>query len=81
MVTPTMFHMSGVRCHVLRAMCQVSGVRWQVSCVGLVGGGSVINTAYPVYFLPLGRDEVTITLFSSIHVLITGPALYKKTPP
>ena len=26
----------------------------------LVGGGSVINGVYPVYFLPLGRDGVTI---------------------
>ena len=26
----------------------------------LLGGGSVINRAYPVYFLALGRDGVTI---------------------
>ena len=44
-------------------------------------GRSVINGGYPVYFLPLGRVGVTITTFSSIHVLITGPALYKTTPP
>ena len=49
---------SGVRCRVSGVRCQVSGVRCQVSVVrcqiiyffvvGLVGGGSVINGAYPV---------------------------------
>ena len=47
----------------------------------LVGGGSVINGAYPVHFLPLGRDEVTITSFSSIHVVRTGLVFYEKKPP
>ena len=49
--------MSGVRCHVSGVRYQVSGVRCQMSgdfffyfykVVGLVGGGSVINGAYPV---------------------------------
>ena len=47
----------------------------------LVGGGSVINGAYPVYFLPLGRIGVTITSLSSIQVVETSPALFLKTPP
>ena len=46
----------------------------------LVGGGSVINRAHPVEFVPLGRDGVTITSFSSIQVVRTRLALYKKTP-
>ena len=46
--------------HVSHVMCHVSGVRCQVSCVNcpffdkdveLVGGGSVINRAYPVKFM------------------------------
>ena len=57
---PTMCHMSRVICHVSCVRCQVSGVTCQVSdffnfkflffykVVGLVGGGSVINGAYPV---------------------------------
>ena len=49
---------SGVRRQVLGVRCHVSGVTCQVSCflllfffkvVELVGGGSVINGAYPVY--------------------------------
>ena len=32
-------------------------------------------------FLPLGRDGVTITFLSSIHVVRTRPAVYKSTPP
>ena len=62
--------MSHVRCHVLRVMCHVSCVRYLFSSsflllfsenvVELVGGGSFINGAYPVYFLPLGKDGVTI---------------------
>ena len=47
----------------------------------LVGGWSVINGAYPVYFLPPGRDGVIITSFSSIQVVRASPALYKKTLP
>ena len=51
--------MSGVRCQVSGVRCQVSGVRCQVifldfffyKLLELVGGGSVINGAYPVYFL------------------------------
>ena len=35
----------------------------------------------PPLFLHLGRDGVTITSFSSIHVVRTRPALFKKTPP
>ena len=45
-------------CHMSGVMCQVSGVRSQVSgvgfkkksykVVGLAGGGSVINGAYPI---------------------------------
>ena len=46
----------------------------------LVGGGSVINGVYPVYFLPLGRDEVPTYSYSSIHVVRTRPDIYKKTP-
>ena len=49
--------MSGVRCQVSGVMCQVSGV-WCIfffffsdKVVGLVGGGSVINGAYPAYFV------------------------------
>ena len=62
-----MCHMSGVTCQVSGVRCQVSHVRCQVSgvtChiflllfldieVELVGGGSVINGAYPVYFIVL----------------------------
>ena len=49
--------MLGVMCHVSHVRCHVSGVRCQVSniiiisfvykVVELVGGGSVINGAYP----------------------------------
>ena len=50
-----MCYMSGVKCQVSGVRCQVSGVRWPVSgvtiffykLVELVGGGSVINGAYP----------------------------------
>ena len=51
-----------VTCHMSHVMCHMSSVRWQVSgvkchsflvCVDkmveLVGGGSLINGAYPVY--------------------------------
>ena len=51
-------HMPGVMCHLSRVRCQVSSVTCQVSGVilfylffelgQLVGGGSVINGAYPV---------------------------------
>ena len=47
----------------------------------LDNGGSVINEGYPVQFLPLGIVGVTVTSFSSTHVLITGPALCKKISP
>jgi hypothetical protein len=47
----------------------------------LVGGGSVINGAYPIWFLSLVRDWVTITSFSSILVVRTSPVLYQKAPP
>ena len=47
----------------------------------LVGGGSVINEAYRVLFLPLGRDGVTIASLYSIHLVRTRPAVSKKTPP
>ena len=43
-------------------------------------GGSVINRGYPVIFLPLCTVRVTIISFSSIHVVRTRPALYKKKP-
>ena len=59
-----MCHVSRVTCHVSDVMCHVSGVTCQVSGVScffcffvvvfldkvveLVGGGSVINGAYPV---------------------------------
>ena len=57
--------MSGVMCHISCVRCQVSGIKCQVpgfmcqifflfffyKLVGLVGGGSVINGAYPVYFI------------------------------
>ena len=45
-----------------------------------VGGGSVINRAYAVEFVPLGRDGVKIISFSNIQVVRTRPALYKKLP-
>ena len=56
-----MRHMSCVMCQVSGVTCQVSRVRCLVShiffyfiffykVVGLVGGGSVINGAYPVKF-------------------------------
>ena len=44
-------------------------------------GGSVINGIYPVYFLSLGRDGVTIISFFSVKVMRTSPALYQETPP
>ena len=47
----------------------------------LVCGWSVINGAYPVQYLPFGRDGVTITSLSSIHLLRTTLALYEKKPP
>ena len=47
--------MLGVRCQVSGVICQVSGVTCQQTFLGegdkeveLVGGGSVINGAYPV---------------------------------
>ena len=45
-----------------------------------VGGEFVINGAYPVKFLPLGTDGVTITFFPSIHEVRTRPSLYEKKP-
>ena len=57
----TSHHLSHIRCPVSGVRCQVSGVRCKVSfyfyffssdkVVELVGGGSVINGAYPVQFL------------------------------
>ena len=47
----------------------------------LIRGGSVINRGYPVKILSLGRVGVTITSFFSLHVLITGLGMLKKTPP
>ena len=53
--------MSGVRRHMSRVMCQVSSVTLLFfsflldKVVELVGGGSVINGAYPVKFL-LNQD-------------------------
>ena len=44
------------------------------------GGGSFINRAYPIYISPFGKDGVPITSFSSIQVVKTCPALYKKKP-
>ena len=46
----------------------------------LIIGGSVNNRGYPVQFFPLCRVGVTIISFSSIHLVITRPALYKKKP-
>ena len=54
--------MSGVTCQVSRVRCQMSGVMYHVfvlfflllcldKFVELVGGGSVINEAYPFYFI------------------------------
>ena len=37
----------------------------------------VLSTG-PTPFLPLGKDGITIKSFSSIHVVGTRPALYKK---
>ena len=56
MITP--HHLSHVMCHMYLVMvtCHVSHVMCQVShiffykVVELVGGGCVINGAYPVYF-------------------------------
>ena len=46
--------MSGVRCQLIGVKCHMSGVACHVffshKVVKLVGGGSVINGAYPVYF-------------------------------
>ena len=47
----------------------------------LVGGRSVINGGYPILFLHLGIDGVTIKWYSSIQVVLTRPALNKKTLP
>ena len=62
---PTKCHMSCVMCHVSGVRCQMSDVTCHMSCVRcqvshvkchmdkvveLVGGGSVINEAYPVQF-------------------------------
>ena len=50
-----MYHMSLVMCHKSHVMCHMAGVRCQVTgvfifykVVRLVGGGSVMNGAYPV---------------------------------
>ena len=40
-----------------------------------------ISAAYPVQFLPLGKDGVTISSFSSIQGVRTSPTIYKKKPP
>ena len=50
--------MSHVVCHVFSVTCQVSGVMCNIfflfyNVVELVGGGSVINGTFPVYFLIL----------------------------
>ena len=44
----------------------------------LVGGGCVINRAYPVWFLPLGRDGVTITSFPAYTWCKTKITAYTK---
>ena len=44
----------------------------------IVGGEFVINGAYHVSILPFGRDWITITPFSSIHLVGTRLALQKK---
>ena len=60
---------SGVTCHMSHVRCEVSGVTCQVShvtffiyflldkVVELVGGGSVINGAYLVYFI---EDHISV---------------------
>ena len=45
MFTPTMFHMSCVKCQVSGVRCQIFFVCYKVG--ELVGGGSVNNGAYP----------------------------------
>ena len=60
-VSRVRYHMSGVTCQMSHVRCQVSGVTCQINIymyicfvffwdkvVELVGGGSVINRAYPV---------------------------------
>ena len=60
---PTTYHMSCVMCHVSHVRCHVSNVTFHMSCVIChnfffflvkalkhIGGGSVINGAYPVEF-------------------------------
>ena len=44
-----MCHMSGVTCQVSDVRCQVSHAIFFDKVAELVGGGSVINEAYPVY--------------------------------
>ena len=45
-----MCHVSPVRCHVSRVTCHLSQNQME-KMVELVGGWSVINGAYPVWFL------------------------------
>ena len=58
---PTMCHMSGVTRHMSGVMCQVFRVIFLIlifffdKVLELVGGGSVINGAYPDYFKKILR--------------------------
>ena len=54
------------------------------NCFGppsLLVEGLLSTGATPSSFYLLVELGLPLHLFSSIHVLITGPALYKKTPP
>ena len=56
-VSRVMCHVSCVTCHVLRVTCHVSIflIFFLDKVVNLIGGGSVINGAYPVQFTILTR--------------------------
>ena len=68
MLTPTTCHMSCVTCHMSHVTCHMSCVMCHMSCkkknynnkniyIELVGWGSVINGAYPVYFITVKASK------------------------
>ena len=92
---PQTCHMSRVMCHVSRVMCHVSRVTCHMihiyifffpdKVVKFIGGGSVINGAYPVYFFSptrvVGFESENVSVFMSWHFIIMGHGNISKPEP
>ena len=61
---PPACHMSRVTCHMSSITCHVSlnlNLFFQEQMVELVGGGSVVNRVYPVWFINTHSEWITIS--------------------